>query len=133
MSKSKETHTLIFIPFKKRDRVTFPYPYLTRKNISSSVGTWIKASRNGLSTRITINVATHESKRCNIHKSLSLLRVLHVLKLHNLFSSPVGIQVTTLFIHTFIISDNQYQLQFFLLAIQSVFRNVKKFNSLLRG
>lgn len=67
------------------------------------------------------------------HEPLSLFRVLHGLTPPKLLSSSVGIQVATLFIHNFIISDNQYQLQFFLVTMQCVFRNVEKSNSLLRG
>lgn len=78
----------------KRACITFIYPYLTRKNTSSCVGTWMKAGRNGLPARITIHVTIHESRRCTSHKSLSLPRALHVLKLPNLFSLRVGIQVT---------------------------------------
>lgn len=72
-----ESHTSIFIPFGKELYVPFLYPYLTRKYIFTCSNTDTRQQERQqiypLSTRPIINVIIHESRKCNIHKSSSLL------------------------------------------------------------
>lgn len=61
----------------KRAYVPFLYPYLTRKYVFICSNTDKRQQKwqqiYPLSTRPTINVTIHESRKCNIHKSPSLL------------------------------------------------------------
>lgn len=94
MPKSKETCFNIYSIWKTVC-IAFIYPYLTRKKYIFICRHMDKSQKKdkSLPARITTHVTVHESRRCTSHKSLSLSRALHVLKLPNLFSLPVGIQV----------------------------------------